>query len=68
MNYGMSEDSEPQSLQVVVVRGFARNYRSYLHPRKKHGTDENSNLKRIYSEEVEPARQHPHLADNTGFS
>ena len=63
----MTQHSEPKSLQVVVAREFARNYRSFLHRGKKDQIEE-SNLEKIYSEEVELARRHPHPADKTGFS
>jgi hypothetical protein len=68
MAYDMSQHAEPQSVQAIVVRDFARNYRSFLHHGKKQRKDEQSNLKKIYSEEVEPSRKHPHLEDNKGFS
>jgi hypothetical protein len=63
----MTQQSEPKSLHVVVAREFPRNYRSFLHRGKKH-ENEQSNLEKIYSEEVELARRHPHPADKTGFS
>ncbi|OLE84193.1 MAG: hypothetical protein AUF79_17880 [Crenarchaeota archaeon 13_1_20CM_2_51_8] len=63
----MTQHSEPRSLQIVVAREFARNYRSFLHRGKKHPTEQ-SNAEKIYSEQVEPARRHPHPADKTGFS
>jgi hypothetical protein len=54
-------------LHVVVAREFPRNYRSFLqHGRKPQ--NEQSNLEKIYSEEVDLARRHPHPADKTGFS
>jgi hypothetical protein len=64
---GMAQYSEPKSLQVVVAREAARNYRSFIHRGRKH-RNEQSNLEKIYSEEVEVTRRHPHPADKTGFS
>jgi len=63
----MTQHSEPRSLQVVVAKEFPKNYRSFIHRGKKH-RNEPSNLEKIYSEEVELARRHPHPADKTGFS
>jgi len=64
----MWQHEEPKSLQVLVVRGFARNYRSFLRLKSGVRTDEQSNLRKIYSEELEAARRHPHMVDNVGFS
>ncbi len=64
----MTQHKDPESLQVMIVRDLARTYRSFLHPRRNHRTNEQSNLKKIFSEQVEPARRHPHTLDNTGFS
>jgi len=63
----MTQYSEPWSLQIVVAKEFPRNYRSFIHRGKKN-RNEQSNLEKIYSEEVEVARRHPHPADKTGFS
>jgi len=63
----MTQHSEPKSLHVVVAREFPRNYRSFLQ-REGKPQSELSNLEKIYSEEVELARRHPHPADKTGFS
>jgi hypothetical protein len=63
----MIQHSEPKSLQVVVAKEFPRNYRSFIRRGKKQ-QNEQSNLEKIYSEEVELARRHPHPADKTGFS
>jgi len=63
----MTQHSEPRSLQVVVAKEFPKNYRSFIHRLKKH-RNEQSNLEKIYSEEVELAQRHPHPADKTGFS
>jgi hypothetical protein len=54
-------------LQIVVAKEFPRNYRSFIRRGKKQ-LNEQSNLEKIYSEEVELARRHPHPADKTGFS
>src|SRR5437773_24883 len=51
----------------VVEKEFRKNYRSLIYSRKKNRSEQ-SNLEKIYSEEVEVARRHPHPADKTGFS
>jgi len=63
----MTQHSEPRSLHIVVAKEFQRNYRSFIRRGKKQ-QNEQSNLEKIYSEEVELARRHPHPADKTGFS
>jgi len=63
----MTQHSEPRSLQIVVAKEFPRNYRSFIRRGKKQ-QNERSNLEKIYSEEVELARRHPHPADKMGFS
>ncbi len=67
----MSDHSKPhESLHVRVAQEFAQNYRSFLN-RKKHRTENQfsaSKLREVYSEELEPAKQHPHTADTVGFN
>ncbi len=56
-------------MYVTVVQEFAKNYRSFLH--RRHGAkkqSKTSKLGKIYAEELEPSKQHPHLADAVGFN
>ncbi len=64
----MSNHSEPQSLQVEVLRGFAKNYRSFLRRGKKQHAKGGSILNKTYLEEVMSLTKHPNKADNAGFS
>jgi len=67
----MSEHSEPhESLHLTVVQESAKNYYSFLR-KKKELTEKRSiisTLRKIFSEESEPNRQHPHSADAAGFN
>jgi len=67
----MSENSEPhESLHLTVVRESAKNYHSFI--RKKNGPTEKrsimSIIRRLFAEELEPKKQHPHSADAAGFN
>lgn len=65
----MSRGSESQaSVQLTVVSEFTKNYRIFRLQDKKRQAEKRSNLKKIYSEQVEPSQQHPHKAASTGFS
>src|SRR5438876_12349890 len=66
-NSSMTQHSEPRSLQVVDAQEFPKNYRSFIHRGKKN-RNQRSNPEKIYSEELEVARRHPHPADKMGFS
>ncbi len=66
--YGMSKHSEPQSLQVEVLRGFAKNYRSFLGRGKKQNAKGGPILNKTYLEEAMSLTKHPNKADNAGFS
>jgi len=67
----MSEHSEPhESLQLTVMRESAKNYKSFLRKRKN-VTERHSilsSLRKLFTEELEPDRQHPHSADAAGFN
>jgi hypothetical protein len=67
----MSEHSEPhESLHLTVVQESAKNYHSFLRKRKELTEKRSiiSTLRKIFSEELEPNRQHPHSADAAGFN
>ncbi|OLE90486.1 MAG: hypothetical protein AUF79_10330 [Crenarchaeota archaeon 13_1_20CM_2_51_8] len=67
----MSEHSEPhESLHLTVVQESAKNYQSFLN-KKKNLTEKRSiisTLRKLFSEELEPNKQHPHSADTAGFN
>jgi hypothetical protein len=67
----MSEHSEPhESLHLTVVQESAKNYHSFI--RKGKGLSEKrsiiSKLRKLFAEELEPNKQHPHSADAAGFN
>lgn len=67
----MSEHSEyHESLHLTVLRESAKNYRSFA--RKKKNLSEKrsilSSLRKLFTEELEPNKQHPHTADAAGFN
>jgi hypothetical protein len=67
----MSEHSEPhESLHLTVVQESAKNYKSFLN-KKKNLTEKRSiisTLRKLFAEELEPNKQHPHSADTAGFN
>lgn len=64
----MSQELENvTSLQLVVARELARSGRPFRFLKKRSDTNR-SNLESIYSEELEPNKQHPHSENSTGFS
>jgi len=67
----MSEYSEPhESLNLTVMRESAKNYHSFIR-RKKDQTEKRSvisMIRRLFAEELEPNRQHPHSGDAAGFN
>jgi len=67
----MSEYSDPhESLNLTVVRESAKNYHSFI--RKKQDQTERrsimSMIRRLFAEELEPNKQHPHSSDAAGFN
>ena len=67
----MSEHSEShESLHLIVVRESAKNYHLFLRKRKDQVEKRSilSSLRRLFAEELEPNRQHPHTADAAGFN
>lgn len=66
--FGMTKDKEPRSIQTEVVRDFGRNYRLFIHRRRRRQSEAASNLKKVYAEEVDAVDKHPHTAANAGFS
>jgi hypothetical protein len=67
-NTVMSSKSETyQSVQEMVVRESAQNYRSFQRGKKRR-PESQSKLEKIFSEETDPNKQHPHLADSEGFN
>ena len=67
----MSEHSEPhESLHLTVVQESAKNYQSFLN-KKKNLTEKRSiisALRKLFAEQLEPFKQHPHSADTAGFN
>jgi len=67
----MSEHSEPhESLHLTVVRESAKNYYSFIR-KKKDQTEKRSimsMIRRLFAEELEPNKQHPHSADTVWFN
>ncbi len=56
--------------QVRVVQESAKNYRSFLN-KKKNLTEKRSiisTLRKLFAEELEPNKQHPHSADTAGLN
>jgi hypothetical protein len=67
----MSEHSEPhESLHLTVVQESAKNYKSFLRKGKNLAERRSilSSLKKLFTEELEPNKQHPHAADAAGFN
>jgi hypothetical protein len=67
----MSEHSEPhESLHLTVVQESAKNYHSFLHKRKNLAEKRSilSSLRKLFAEELELNKQHPHSADSAGFN
>jgi hypothetical protein len=67
----MSEHSEPhESLHLTVVQESAKNYHSFLRKRKDLTEKSSiiSKLRKLFAEELEPNKQHPHTADAAGFN
>jgi type III secretory pathway component EscR len=66
----MSDLSDPhESLSLTVVKESAKNYRSFI--RKKKNPQNRSfisSLRKIFTEELEPDRQHPHASATMGFN
>ena len=67
----MSEHSEPhESLHLTVVQESSKNYKSFIR-KKKDQTEKRSimsMIRRLFAEELEPNKQHPHSADAAGFN
>ena len=59
-----------ESLHLAVVRESAKNYHSFLRKRKDQVEKPSilSSLRKLFAEELEPNRQHPHTADAAGFN
>lgn len=51
----------------MVMRESAQNYRLFHRGKKRH-LEGLSKLEKIFSEETDPNKQHPHRADNEGFN
>ncbi len=67
----MSEHSEPhESLHLTVVQESAKNYHSFLRKRKDLTEKRSiiSKLRKLFADELEPDKQHPHSADPAGFN
>ena len=67
----MSEHSDShESLHLTVVQESAKNYHSFLRKRKDQVEKRSilSSLRKLFAEELEPNRQHPHTADAAGFN
>jgi hypothetical protein len=67
----MSEHSKPhESLHLTVVQESAKNYHSFLRKRRDPTEKRSilSTLRKLFSEELEPNKQHPHSADAAGFN
>jgi hypothetical protein len=67
----MSEYREPhESLHLTVVKESAKNYHSFLCKRKDQAEKRSalSSLRKLFTEELEPYRQHPHTSDAAGFN
>jgi hypothetical protein len=67
----MSQHSEPhESLHLTVVQESAKNYHSFLRKRKDAAEKRSiiSALRKLFTEELEPNKQHPHSADAAGFN
>ena len=67
----MSEYSEPhESLHLTVVKESAKNYYSFLREKRDQVEKRSilSSLKKLFTEELEPYKQHPHTADAAGFN
>jgi hypothetical protein len=67
----MSEHSQPhESLHLTVVQESAKNYSSFLRKRKNLAEKRSilSSLRKLFTEEREPNKQHPHTADAAGFN
>ena len=67
----MSEHSEHhESLHLTVVQESAKNYKSFIRKRKDLTEKQSiiSKLRKLFTEELEPNRQHPHSADAAGFN
>ncbi len=67
----MSEHSQPhESLHLTVVQESAKNYQSFLNKKKNLAEKRPilSTLRKLFSEELEPNKQHPHSADAAGFN
>ena len=67
VNTDMTSNSNYQSVQEVVVRESAQNYRLFQRGKKRR-PERQSKLEKIFSEETDPNKQHPHLADSEGFN
>jgi hypothetical protein len=54
----------------MVVQESAKNYKSFLRKRKNLIEKRSilSSLRKLFSEELEPNKQHPHTADAAGFN
>jgi hypothetical protein len=67
----MSEHSEPhESLHLTVMQESAKNYHSFLRKRKDLTEKSSiiSKLRKLFAEELEPNKQHPHTADAACFN
>jgi hypothetical protein len=67
----MSEYSElHESLHLTVVQESAKNYHSFLREKRDQVEKRSilSSLKKLFTEELEPYKQHPHTADAARFN
>jgi len=65
MSNGLEEQT---SLQLAVAREFSKNHRLFRVLKKRALYTRPSNLDKLYSEELDSGKQHPHPENNSGFS